>query len=77
MRVRECLSPRIASSLAACAVIAACAAPPARAASGFGEIQGAGGCLRGPESQNEANCAEAKGVFDLSTFLQEGQAKPA
>jgi DNA-binding beta-propeller fold protein YncE len=64
MRVGECLSPRIASSLAACAVIAACAAPPARAASGFGEIQGAGGCLRGPESQNEANCAEAKGVFD-------------
>jgi DNA-binding beta-propeller fold protein YncE len=53
----------ISSSLAVAALALSCAAAPARAASGFGEIQGPGGCLREPGSQPDASCAEGKGLL--------------
>jgi DNA-binding beta-propeller fold protein YncE len=53
----------ISGSLAACAIALIWAAAPAHAAGGFGEIQGAGGCLRNSDTAPEGSCAEGKGLF--------------
>jgi DNA-binding beta-propeller fold protein YncE len=62
MSAKTRLAPRISIFLAACAVVFTCATASASAEGGFGQIQGPGGCLHGPEKA-ESNCAEAKGLF--------------
>ena len=65
MNVRASLPRPIAGLLAGAlaATLLACAAPPARAAGGFGEIKGPGGCLAEAGASSASGCTQAKGLF--------------
>ncbi len=65
MNVRPYLPRPIAGFLAGAlaATLLACAAAPAHASGGFGEIKGPGGCLAEAGASLASGCAETKGLF--------------